>query len=201
MEMIKERERKKIVIFDDYNNPPIHEISITTSQLISLYNIFFHCFSHYFFFTTNFFFFFHISNMSNSENFHIKDAKEELSKNLKIPTLMIEYQEKEDDKKEEQSILFSKQDTTTSSSTKQQQKVEEKEEEENDGFKTPTHFDYRIQEAKQCPQAPRKPKSSLKRRKLPQCKHLIDVEVELLFQIQHKTLSSSQQCTKKVRRE
>lgn len=135
--------------------------------------------------------------MSNSELFHIKDDKEECSNNnlkgLKRPILLMF--------KEEQNIVLSKQkqdlevDTTTSS------RELENEEDEDDGFKTPTHFDNRIQIPKQCPLAPRKTKPHMKRRKA-QCKQLLDVsrEVELLFQIKNKTFSSSQQSTKKARR-
>ncbi|KAK2379185.1 cyclin-dependent protein kinase inhibitor SMR12 [Trifolium repens] len=131
--------------------------------------------------------------MSNSELFHIKDDKEDLSNNnlkaLKRPMLMFHIQDKEDYEniKEE-------------TSSREQDKVEN--EEENDGFKTPTHIEHRIPIAKQCPLAPRKPKPYFKRRKQ-QSKQLLDVssEVELLFQIKHKTISSSQQSSKKIQRE
>ncbi|KAL5073099.1 hypothetical protein RYX36_012083 [Vicia faba] len=115
--------------------------------------------------------------------------------NLKSPMLMF-HEEKQDYEKEEQIIVLSK-----PTSSREKHKMEDKDE-ENDGFKTPTRFENRIQEPKQCPVAPRKPKPSLKRRK-PHCKQLLDVsrEVELLFQIKHKTFSSSQHITKKVRRE
>jgi len=136
--------------------------------------------------------------MSNSELLHIKDDKEDV---LKRPILlMFNIQDKEDDEiKEEQNIVLSKEksnlevDTTTSSREL---------ENEEDGFKTPTHFDNRIPMTKQCPLAPRKTKPHMKRRKA-QCKQLLDVsrEVELLFQIKNKTFSSSQQSTKKARRE
>jgi hypothetical protein len=132
--------------------------------------------------------------MSNSELFHIKDDKEDLSNNnlkaLKRPMLMFHIQDKEDYEniKEE-------------TSSRKQDKVEN--EEENDGFKTPTHIEHRIPIAKQCPLAPRKPKPYFKRRKQQYSKQLLDVssEVELLFQIKHKTFSSSQQSSKKIRRE
>ncbi|CAJ2655725.1 unnamed protein product [Trifolium pratense] len=130
--------------------------------------------------------------MSNSELFHIKGDKEELNNNnlkaLKKPMLMLHIQNKGDENIKEET------------SSRKQDKMEN--EEENDGFKTPTHIEHRIPIAKQCPFAPRKPKPSFKRRK-PQSKQLLDVscEVELLFQIKHKTISSSQQSSKKLRRE
>ncbi|CAK8575027.1 unnamed protein product [Lathyrus sativus] len=117
--------------------------------------------------------------------------------NLKSSMLMF-HQDKEDGENEEQNIVLLSKPT----SSREKHKMEDKEEEENDGFKTPTRVENRIQEPKQCPLAPRKSKPSLKRRK-PHCRQLLDVsrEVELLFQIKHKTFSSSQQSTKKVRRE
>lgn len=122
--------------------------------------------------------------MSNPEMIH--------DNNFKASMLMF-HQDKED---EEQIIVLSK-----PSSSREKHKMEDKDE-ENDGFKTPTRLENRILEPKQCPVAPRKSKPSLKRKK-PHCKQLLDVsrEVELLFQIKHKTLSSSQQIVKKVRRE
>jgi len=141
--------------------------------------------------------------MSNSELFHIKDDKEDV---LKRPILlMFNIQDKEDDEiKEEQNIVLSKQkqdlEVDTTSSSRELENEEEKD--EDDGFRTPTHFENRIQMLKQCPLAPRKTKPHMKRKKA-QCKQLLDVsrEVELLFQIKHKTFSSSQQSTKKARRE
>ncbi|CAL5211013.1 unnamed protein product [Lathyrus oleraceus] len=126
--------------------------------------------------------------MSNQELIH--------DNNFKSSMLMF-LQDKEDDENEEQNIVLLSKPTSST----QKHKMEDKDE-ENDGFKTPTRFENRIQEPKQCPVAPRKSKQSLKRRK-PHCKQLLDVsrDVELLFQIKHKTLSHSQQSTKKVRRE
>jgi hypothetical protein len=146
--------------------------------------------------------------MSNSKLFHIKDDKEECSNNnlkvLKRPImLMFNIQDKEDDEiKEEQKIMLSKQKFDLEVDTTSSSRELENEEDEDDGFKTPTHFDNRIQIPKQCPLAPRKTKPLMKRRKA-QCRQLLDVsrEVELLFQIKNKTFSSSQQSTKKARRE
>lgn len=144
----------------------------------------------------------HHENLSINSNSHKEDGNKKEEDYIHIRNIVLS-----------KSKQYSKSEEDTASSREQhkvedeeEKEEEEDEEEENDGFKTPTYnLDQKIQVAKQCPPAPRKPKPiiSMKKRKPHYC-HPLDLskEVELLLlTTQQKTLSNSHQSTKKVRRE
>lgn len=164
--------------------------------------------------------------MSNSDLFLIKNEEEDMSnfEIVKRPTLNIQTESSEshsessknshnnisEDKKEENSdnhihkiieecFIVSK-EVDSESRTRSLEEGKLREVVEEDGFRTPTSLDHRISVTIVCPAAPRKNKSSLKRRTpYNHCRNPLDLskEVELLFP----TSDHSYQSKKKVRRE
>ncbi|CAJ1798358.1 unnamed protein product [Sphenostylis stenocarpa] len=115
-------------------------------------------------------------------------------------------QEKEENQQIGRVTVHKQDDSASSTTPSSEEKVED---EEEDGFKTPTSLDHKILVPSQCPPAPRKIKSSLKRKASCynhcNCRHPLDLSkevFELLFPTQHiSPLSGSQQSTKRVRRQ